>query len=137
MKVTRTRLAATIAERSLENIGAKQLAREIAAYLLEEGRSSELDSLLRDVLQYRADHGIVEAVAVSAHPISEAVHRDIERVLRELYPSAKRLIVSEARDAAVLGGVKIVLANQQLDLSVRHKLSQFRQLTAAPGGAYA
>lgn len=136
-KIPRSRLAAVIAERFLQNVGAEQLAREIAAYLLEEGRGSELDSILRDVLQYRADRGIVEALAVSAYPISEAVRQDIEGVLRELYPSARQLIVSESRDATVIGGVKIVLANQQLDLSVRHKLSQFRQLTAAPGGVSA
>ena len=135
MKVSRTRLAAIIAERSLQNAGARQLAREIAAYLLEEGRSSELDSILRDVLQYRTDHGIVEAIGVSAQPLSDQVRHDIESVLRELYPSAQKFIISEAHDATVIGGVKIVLANQQLDLSVRFKLNRFRQLTAAPGGA--
>lgn len=135
MKVSRTHIAAVIAERSLKSVGAKQLSREIAAYLLSEGRSGELDSILRDILQYRADHGIVEATGLSAYPLSDKVRGDIKEVVRELYPHAKQIIISEELDPSVVGGVKVVLANQQLDLSVRYKLNRFRQLTAAPGGA--
>ena len=66
MKVTRGRVAAIIAERSLGSISARRLGQEVAAYLLDEGRTSELDSIMRDIRQYRADHGIVEVIAVSA-----------------------------------------------------------------------
>lgn len=134
MKLTRTRLAALIAERAGSGLSAKQLSREIAAYLLSEGRTSELDSILRDLMQYRADHGIVEAIGVSAHPLSEQVRQDIAAVARELFPQAQQIIVSEEHDDSVIGGVRVEFANQQLDLSVRAKLNQFRQLTT-PGGA--
>jgi F0F1-type ATP synthase delta subunit len=135
MKVSRTRLAAVIAERAQQNISAKRLSHEIAAYLLAEGRTDELDSVLRDLMQYRADHGIVEVIGVSAYPLNSEVRHDIEGVARELYPDAKQVIISEEHDENVIGGVTIELANQQLDLSVRAKLNRFRQLTAAPGGA--
>jgi F0F1-type ATP synthase delta subunit len=134
MKVSRGKLAALIAERSLQSADAPALSQEIAAYLLSEGRSGELDSLLRDIMQYRADHGIVEVIAVTAHPLSDGVRRDIEAVIRSQYPSAQQVIISEEHDGAVIGGVKLVLANQQLDLSIRAKLNRFRQLTVAPGG---
>jgi len=135
MKISRTRLAAIIAGHAGQQIGAERLSREIAAYLLSENRVDELDSVMRDLMQYRADHGIVEVIGVSAFPLSDQTRRDIEAVARELHPDAKQIIISEQHDETVIGSVRIEFANQQLDLSIRGKLNQFRQLTAAPGGA--
>jgi hypothetical protein len=50
MKTSRVRIAGTIADQTLANGTSKQYAREVAAYLLSEGRVGELDSLLRDVV---------------------------------------------------------------------------------------
>lgn len=129
-KLPRHELAEVLAERLL-GLPEKRLAQEVAAYLLAEHRTGELDSLLRDIIQYRADHGVVEVIAVSAHELSGVVRRDIESRVRELYPSAKHIIISEERDPALIGGVRIELANEQLDLSIRNKLNKFKQLTEA------
>ena len=133
-KAPRSRLAAIIAERSDQAASVKELSQETAAYLLAEGRTGELDSILRDVMQYRADRGIVEVVAVDAHPLSESVKSDITSLIKRLFPVAKQIIISEQLDTSVIGGVRLELANQQLDLSVRSKLNRFKQLTTAPGG---
>src|SRR5665213_1883602 len=134
MKDSLSRIAAIIADRSRGSTGTKQLSQEVAAYLLDEGRTGELDSILRYIMQYRADHGIVEVIAVSAHSLDARVRADIETRMRGLYPQAKQVIVSEQHDASVIGGVRLELANQQLDLSVRSKLNRFKQLTTVPGG---
>ena len=134
MKISRSRLAAIVANKAVQSVSSKVLSQEVAAYLLLEGRTGELDSLLRDVMQYRADHGIVEVIVTDAHPISDAVRRDVEGVVRELYPKATQIIVSEQLDPSIIGGIQIELANQQLDLSVRAKLNRFKQLTAVAGG---
>lgn len=133
-KVSRSRLAVIIAERCQQSAGAKELSQEIAAYLLAEGRTGELDSILRDVMQYRADHGIVEVSAVDARPLSESVKGDITTLIKNLFPTAKQIIISEEIDHKVIGGVRLELANQQLDLSIRSKLNRFKQLTVATGG---
>lgn len=131
---SRSRLAAIIAERSEQTVGAKTLSQEIAAYLLAEGRTGELDSILRDVMQYRADHGVVEVTAVDARPLSESVRSDITSLIKGLFPAAKQIIISEQIDASIIGGIRLELANQQLDLSIKSKLNRFKQLTAATGG---
>ena len=130
-KPPRHRIAEVVARRSLESVSARHLSQEIAAYLLDVGRSAELESLLRDILQYRADHGIVEAVATSAHPLNDAVSKDIKAQIGELYPGAKRIIIDEQLDESVVAGIRIELANQQFDASVRTKLDHFKQLTTA------
>jgi F0F1-type ATP synthase delta subunit len=107
-----------------------KVANEIAAYLLDENRVGELDSLLRDIQQYRADDGTVEVLALSAHPLTGDIKTDIERQVRSVYPEAQQIIITEVHDENVIGGVKLQLAHEQLDLTVRSKLNRFKQLTA-------
>jgi F0F1-type ATP synthase delta subunit len=131
MKTSRTRIAHTVADRALRGGSKKKLSQEVAAYLLSERRVGDLDSLLRDVQADWATAGFVEVLAASAHPLSAAVKADIEKRIKPLYPSAKRIIVTEVHDPAVIGGVRLSLANQQLDLSIEAKLNKFKQLTTA------
>ena len=129
-KLPRHELAKVLASK-LADVPVKKLGEAIAAYLLTEGRTGELDSLLRDIQQYRTDQGTVEVTAVSAHELSPQVRKDIETQVRQLYPAARHIIISPQLDADAIGGVRLELANQQLDLTVRGKLNRFKQLTTA------
>jgi F-type H+-transporting ATPase subunit delta len=134
MKITRTKLASVIAEKLQRTDDVIALSKEIATYLLSQGRISDLDSILRDVMQFRADQGFVEVVATDAHALSDAVKTDIKATVQKLYPGANQIIISEVVDTSVVGGVRLEFANSQLDLSVRSKLNRFKQLTASVGG---
>jgi F0F1-type ATP synthase delta subunit len=127
-KVSRTQLAKLLAERFATTQDRAKLEQEVAAYLLSEKRASELDSLMRDIAQLRADEGYVEADVVSAFPLSPAAEADVKAVLKGAYPSAKSIRLNERRDERVIGGVKLELANQQMDMSIRAKLNRFKQL---------
>ena len=70
MKAPRTRLARLVADQTLKKGVSKHFDREIAAYLLSEGRTNELDSLLRDVQADWAEAGHVEVMARSAYPLT-------------------------------------------------------------------
>lgn len=130
-KIPRSRLAALMADKLDSGSNGAELAKELAAYLLTEGRSSELDSLLRDIMQIRSDRGIVEVIARTSHPLDAAVRESIKAEVRVLFPEAKTIIISEVHDVSVVGGVRLEFANQQLDLSIRAKLNRFKQLTTA------
>lgn len=130
-RLPRHQIAAVLAQRTLGRVDAKSLSDQIAAYLLQERRTAELEPLLRDIMQYRADHGIVEVIAVSAHPLSATVRSDIERRIKSVFPDAKQVIISEELQPDIVGGVRLELPNQQFDLSVRAQLSRFKQLTTA------
>ena len=130
MKTPRTRISNIISDRTLRSGITKNLSREIAAYLLRERRVAELDSVMRDVQSNWAAAGQVEVIAASAHPLTAVVKADITKQAKALYPNAKKIIVTEVTDPAALGGVRLTMANQQLDLSVEAKLNKFKQLTA-------
>lgn len=131
MKQPRSKISKYIADTSLKTGVSKRLGKEVAAYLLTENRTSELESILRDVRQDWADNGIVEVIAVSAFDISPKVHNDIKAEIKKLYPEAKSIIVTEQHDPSVIAGVRLELANQQLDLTVQNKLNKFKQLAVS------
>ena len=131
MKQPRHIISKIIADDSLKNGVSKHMSREIAAYLMVEGRTSEIDSILRDVQQDWADDGIVEVIAVSAFDISEHIKKDIVSEIKKVYPNAKKVIVTEQYDPSVVAGVRLELANQQLDLTVLNKLNKFKELSVS------
>jgi len=129
MKVSRSVVADVVAKRSLQLKPTKRLSKEVAAYLLSERRTNELAPLLRDVQQAWAEAGRVDITAISSHPLSAGVRRNITARVRKLYPQAKQVTIIEELDPSILGGVRLELADQQLDLSIETKLNTFKQLT--------
>jgi F0F1-type ATP synthase delta subunit len=128
MKVARTRIVRAVADLTLQQGDSKQLSREVAAYLLSERRTGELDSLLRDIQHDWAQAGHVEVIAASAFPLTETIRTDITKRIEALYPDAKEVVINEVHDPAVIGGVRLSLPDQQLDLSIRTRLNRFKQL---------
>jgi F0F1-type ATP synthase delta subunit len=129
MKQPRTKISKVIADKTLKGGISEQLAKEVAAYLLSANRTRELNSILRDVQVTWAEAGHVEVTAFSAHPLSAEIRDEIKRQVGKLYPTAKQIQVIEEHDSSVIGGVRLELPNQQLDLSVAAKLSKLKQLT--------
>lgn len=128
-KLSRKELAMYIAKRTLDAKDYKKLVREIAAFLLEERRTPDLGSLMRDIMHIRAELGIIEAAAVSAHNLSMDVKKEIKEMLKERFPQAKEISVTNKIDPSVVGGVRVETSGKQLDLSLRGKLANFKRLT--------
>jgi F0F1-type ATP synthase delta subunit len=128
-KIPRTVIAKLIAERSMKPISANNLAQEIAAYLVFEGRTNELDSLLRDIQQYRADNGILEVNAITANKLDASTLNDLKARLSGLYNNPNQIIVNQIISPSAVAGIRVEMANQLYDASVRTKLNQFKQLT--------
>ena len=126
MKQPRRLLAEAIGAKTLQVTDLGRLTSEIAAYLLSEGRVAELEPLMRDVIAYRAQHGIVEADVVSAHELSPRVLDDAREILRDYYPDAKQVTVSAELNPDVVGGIRVAMPHEQLDLTIRSQLSTFK-----------
>ncbi len=131
MKTSRARIASTISDMTLKGGNRKAISQQIAAYLISERRVKDLDSLMRDVQNDWAKAGYLEVIAASSHPLTASSKADISARVKKLYPDTKQIIITEVHDAKVLGGVRLSLPNQQLDLSIEAKLNKFKQLTTA------
>ncbi len=135
MNTTRQQLAQIIAEKSLHIQDVQGLAKEIAAYLMDQNQTNILDSLIRDIIAYRIKNGIVEASTISAHNLSPKDIDDIKSILKTEYPKLKSLMIDQVQDSNEIGGVKLNLPDKQLDLTVRSRLNKFKQFTVNNGGA--
>ena len=129
MKTSISSLSSIISKKTISGGQSKDLPKEIAAYLLDNGRTGELSSLLRSVQEDWANDGRVEATVVSAFKVSKTTEADIKAELKKIYPSAKSITLLYEIDTKLVGGLKISTANYQMDLSMLSKLSKFKQLT--------
>jgi F0F1-type ATP synthase delta subunit len=132
MKIPLHQVATVLSNRSLkDNVNKSKFVREIAAYLIDDDRTGDLEPLLREMAKQRALAGIVEVTAFSAHSLSASVFTDIRTQAKKLYPQAKRIIINERHDPDLIGGVRLEFPDYQLDLSIRSQLNRFRTLTTA------
>ena len=129
-QVSRQELAEIIGEKTLHITDKSKLVKSIAAYLVEKNEKVDLSSLTRDVMQYRLNRGIVEAVVVSAHELPPHVIKDIEELLKEHFPKAKSIYLDYRIDTSLVGGIRIELPQETLDISVRARLNLFKRLVA-------
>jgi F-type H+-transporting ATPase subunit delta len=98
------------------------VAKEAAKFLVAQGRTRELDALMRDIELMRYDKdGVLEASAVSSRPLTEEVERQVKNLL-----GAKRVILDTSLDPEIVGGVRVRALDQQLDLSIESKLNTLR-----------
>jgi F0F1-type ATP synthase delta subunit len=130
MNKSRHHLAEVIAEKTLKTSDKQLLAKEIAAYLMDENITTSLDSLVRDIMQYRSNKGIVEATAVSVSELSPNVINDLVKMVKDEYPGANQVVINQKIDEDVIGGLRLDFANEHLDMSVKAKLNKFKRLTA-------
>jgi F0F1-type ATP synthase delta subunit len=128
-KIPRQDVAHAIAQR-IEHAGdTADLAREIAAYLIETGRESDLDSIMRDVMNMRRSDGLLEADIRTAHPLDAETMAQLGELIQREFTDSNQLVIDQSTAPQVIGGVRIVTASEQLDLSVRGKLDKFKRLT--------
>lgn len=124
----RTDLAEVVARMLDGNQSSKQLSRQIAAYLVAEHQTKDLDVILRDVMSARARHGVVEANVTTAFPLSSSVKTEVQKLLKQEYPEAQNFVVQSTVDPAALSGVRIQTPDKQLDETARGKLEKLRRM---------
>ena len=75
--------------------------------------------------QYNGAHGILEARAVTAVPLSEGLRDRLAAALARA--TGKEIRLTCAVDGALLGGVRLELEGKELDGTVRHRLDALRR----------
>ena len=124
-KASRRDIAAVILALS-DKYSDKKLANAVAAYVVDERRTSELDAILREVSKLRSEQtGIVEATITSAFPVSDKLKKQIKSLLEQ-----DKLVINEVIDKDVIGGVRVETSEKSLDLTVRNRLNKLKTLSA-------
>jgi F-type H+-transporting ATPase subunit delta len=119
--LTRHEVAEAILTLSAKKSG-QRLAEDVAAYLVANRRTSELDAIMREVARLRTQRdGVAEVTATSAYALNDAARTSIKKLLH-----ADKLTINEVIDTEVLGGVRLETSEELLDLTVRNRLNQLK-----------
>lgn len=122
MSKTSTSQIATAILNMSKSSGSKKLSSQIAAYLVKERRSEDLDQIMREVKRQReAKDGIVEADLWAAFPASSDEIKHIMKLI-----DVDKYIINKIEDKEMVGGVRVEASGKSLDLTVRNRLNQLK-----------
>ena len=98
--------------------------------LCEKSTLRELSGCARAYrIRYNQAHGILEATAVSAVPLTEQQRAALHAKLESL--TGKTIDLKTKVDAKVLGGIRLDIEGTELDGTVQNRLTSLRQDIAA------
>lgn len=122
-RLARRKIAAHYAQQLID--GQKDVALQLAAYLIEKRRIRELDLIVLDIEEALAERGVLLADIASSRKLSEAANKEITAYLKRT-TRANKIHLRESIDADLLGGVKIAVPGSELDATLRHRLNQLK-----------
>lgn len=110
----------------LDKVGAKKAVKELASLIVEQRLHSQIEDILHEIsVEYARVHGVVEAEARTAFPLSGELKKELEKRVQES-TGAKKVILHEEIDSSLLGGVIVSAPDMELDLSLKTKLARLR-----------
>ena len=124
---SRRQLARHIAGAWIEKtVPRSELVRQMAAHLIESGRTDEVDLLVNDIKkQIEVQYGVTLANVASARPLSDQLRSHLKQLVKDK-TGAKSVRLNEEIDKSLLGGAVVDTPTMSIDLSVRGKLNKLR-----------
>lgn len=120
-KLSRTKLARYVAGQLADGSG-EAVIQELAAYLVETGRTREAELVVRAIYEQLEAAGTVVADVTSAEAIDAELRTELEKLV-----GAKQLLAHESVDPSLLGGVLVRTPSRVLDATFRRRLNKLRE----------
>ena len=124
MKLSRRKLSAHAASRLLKGDDVKSVTKQLAAFLVDTGRTRELELIVRDIEAHLLTSGTALVTVVSARQLSAEAKQSIDALVTDKRPDVKEVILREVIDESVIGGVRIELPGSIADFTVKAKLDK-------------
>ena len=123
-RLSRRKLAEYSADQLLA--GKKEIVlQELAAYLIEKKRTSEVELIVRDIEAALLSRGVAIADVVTARELTTETQAHIEKFVASQHPGTTVQLRTRV-EPDVLGGAKIGLAGEELDATIRRKLTTLK-----------
>lgn len=121
-KLSRRSLAQYVATHLGHGKPQKDIALQLAAYLISTRRTRELAVIVRDVQYYLAEQGHVAGTLTSARELSDRTLKAIESFAKDK-TGAKSVSLDKEIDEALIGGVKLEIPGYELDTTIARQLT--------------
>lgn len=127
--VSRRALARYAADRLLEGAEAHDVAKHLAAVLIESQRQKQVDLLLADIDYELQRRGRLAAATVTTATVLSADLRDEIALLVKRSAKVQQVILTEQIDKRIIGGLRIETAERTWDKTVTSLLNKLRKLS--------
>ncbi len=124
-KLSRRSVAQYIASELSSGAETAHLTKQLAAYLVESGRTKELELFVRDIQQALVAHGHVAGTITTAHQLSTTTRSALEAYAKAK-TGASRIQLDSIVDESVLGGFRLSLPGQELDTTITRQLTTLK-----------
>lgn len=122
-RISRRQLASFVVDRLSR--GDKTVLRELAAYIVDQRLTRELDLIVGEIEQELAFRGDVVADVASAYALDDASRQQLIKFITE-ETGAKSVKLRERVDSELIGGVIIETPGKYLDGSLASQLNQLK-----------
>lgn len=111
----------------MKAVNAPEWVGKFVALLLAQRQLGQLTAILRHVEKIRNEHfGVLQTRVTTATTLSENQKKDLTDTLQKTFHSQK-VMLEEATDPAILGGVVLHVNDTVIDTSLKRKLQQLQE----------
>lgn len=122
-RLSRRSIAEYIASGLIEGKPSKKaLLTELAAFLIDTKRTSELDLVVRDIEYFLSEKGYVQTTVLSAYELTAETKKALEAFVKK-ETKATQVSLASMVEPAVLGGVKISIPGREMDQTIARQLT--------------
>lgn len=120
-KLSRRSIATYVAGQLADGAEQVPLVMQLAGFLIETGRTGEVDLLVRDIELYLSEKGHLTGTIITAHQLSAATKQAIEAYAKQK-TGATTVTLDAVQDTVVLGGLKLQIPGHELDMTIARQL---------------
>ena len=99
---------------------------QVAAYLVANGRTREVELVVADIEKALLRGGVVPAKVFSARTLTDDEVQRVEKLLQKRYNA--RPVIKLSTDDSLLGGVVIKTATEEFDGSLRKRINRLKAM---------
>lgn len=127
--IARRKIAQHAAAELIAGKSAQALGQHLAAYLADMGKKADVELLIRDVEAALTARGVSVLHVTSARALDDGTRRELIAAVQAAEETKQAVIVSEAIDPELIGGVVVRTSERSLDVSIRGSLQQLKRLS--------
>lgn len=125
-RLSRRKIASFIADRLVAGSNQMAIIRQLAAYLIDNRRTKEVQLIVRDIEFELQNRGVILAEVTTASKLTDATRKEIERLIVS-HADPGRIELRQFIDPSVIGGVRIDIPGKRLDATIARRLAIFRE----------
>ncbi len=125
VRLSRRKIASYYAKSLIDGADAKQLAQQLAAYLIDSKRTKEQQLIISDIEYQLSIRGVVVANITSAHELDELTKAAVVKLVRQNVDADDVQLRTDI-DPSLLGGLRLEFAGSEIDTIIARRLTALK-----------